>query len=169
MKKNYWLAAIALIIAALGTHHIWVTSGDTEPVDKADKADDAENGEIKFYDVGEQAPQFVSYYDSITLTPEQEKIKSDALSTMPAPCCNDYSMLTCCCPCILSKSVWGLSNFMITEKGYDAEQVGDAVSEWLNFTNEDGYAGDACYAGRCESPFEEDGCGGMEKMVLGAG
>ncbi len=88
---------------------------------------------------------------------------------MPASCCRDYSMLTCCCPCVFSQTVWGLSNYLIAEHNYNAEQLEDAVSRWVSFTNENGYAGDACYKGRCNLPFEEDGCGGMQKLVLGAG
>jgi hypothetical protein len=121
---------------------------------------------IQFHDLEVQTPEFIGYYDSIALTPAQEKIKNRALSTMPAPCCSDYPMSTCCCPCNLAKSVWGLSNFLIVEHNYNAEQVKEAVSEWIRFTNKEGYAGNACYIGRCESPFREDGCGGMGELIL---
>lgn len=160
IQKKYLAVGAALIIIALVVYYVGVASEDIEPPKKSG---------IKFYDVRLQAPEFISYYDSITLTPEQEKIKSDALSSIPAPCCDDYSMLTCCCPCILSKTIWGLSNFLIVEHGYNADQLKDAISRWVSFTNKNGYAGDACYVGRCGLQFEEDGCGGMEKLVLGAG
>ncbi len=39
--------------------------------------------------------RFIDYYNSITLTPEQERVKRDALSPLKAPCCDDNSMYTC--------------------------------------------------------------------------
>ncbi|UCC77909.1 MAG: hypothetical protein JSW37_05965 [Anaerolineales bacterium] len=39
--------------------------------------------------------RFIDYHDSITLTPEQETVKRDALSSLKAPCCDDNSMYTC--------------------------------------------------------------------------
>jgi len=39
--------------------------------------------------------RFIDYQDSITLTPEQERLKRDALGPLKAPCCDDNSMYTC--------------------------------------------------------------------------
>lgn len=39
--------------------------------------------------------RFIDYYNSIALTPEQEKVRRDALSPLKAPCCDDNSMYTC--------------------------------------------------------------------------
>lgn len=158
-QKHYWmigtiLSAIALILAVYYTGRI------------AENTKSPREGEIKFYDAHSQAKEFIGYHNSIALTPEQEQIKSEALSTIPAPCCSDNSISTCCCPCNLAKSVWGLSDFLIAKHNYSVNQVKEAVSEWIRFTNKDGYAGNACYKGRCSSPFSEDGCGGMDETRI---
>lgn len=118
--------------------------------------------ELKFYDVKVQIPEFIGYYNSIKLTPEQEKLKTEVLSKIPAPCCSEYSVATCCCPCNLAKSVWGLSHYAIANLNYDAKKLNDAVLEWIEFTHKNGHAGDSCSKGRCGSSFAEDGCGGMK-------
>ncbi|MEE8329012.1 MAG: hypothetical protein V3R54_03675 [Thermodesulfovibrionia bacterium] len=110
--------------------------------------------------------KYIGYYKSIKLTPEQEKIKVTGLSSIPAPCCSDNSMATCCCPCNLAKSVWGLSNFLIAERGYNSAQVRQAAIDWLKFTNPDGYSGDTCYIGGCNRAFYQNGCGGMDERKL---
>ena len=121
---------------------------------------------LKFYDVRIQTPEFISYYNSIKLTAEQEKIKTDALSSIPAPCCNTYSIATCCCPCNLAKSVWGLSHFAIVKLHYDTAQLKKTVADWIGFTHKNGYAGNACFEGRCVSSFAQDGCGGMQESKI---
>lgn len=113
-----------------------------------------------------QAIEYIGYYHSIKLTPEQEKIKTQALSAIPAPCCKDYTAATCCCPCNLAKAVWGLSHHLIAKKGYGAARVKTAVQEWLRSTNPAGYAGDACYTGGCQRPFAQNGCGGMDERTV---
>jgi len=124
-------------------------------------------GPLRFHDARARAPQFIAYYKSISLTPAQEKIKSEALSALPAPCCRDYPLMTCCCPCNLAKSVWGLSHYLIAKRGYTAPKVKQAVQKWLGFINPNGFTGDACFTGGCKRPFAENGCGGMdEKRVL---
>jgi hypothetical protein len=119
---------------------------------------------IRFYDVKLQAPEFIGYHDMI-LTPEQKRIKIEALRGIPAPCCSDYPISTCCCPCNLAKSVWGLANFLIINK-YNAQEIRKYVLDWIRFTNKGGYSGKACYVGRCELPFREDGCGGMKELKI---
>jgi hypothetical protein len=134
----------------------------------------SEQSEVKipdfsFYDVKSQTPEFIGYFHSIKLTPEQEKIKWEVLKSIPAPCCSDYPVLTCCCECNLAKSVWGLSNYLIAEHNYNAEQLERAVREWIKFTNPSGYTGDACYSpGGCYRSFGSNGCGGMteENLIL---
>lgn len=121
---------------------------------------------LKFYDVKAQTPEFIGYNSSIKLTPEQEKLKTDVLSKIPAPCCSQYSIATCCCPCNLAKSVWGLSNYAIANLHYDAKKLNDAVVDWIKFTHKNGYAGNACSNGRCTSAFSEDGCGGMKETEI---
>lgn len=108
------------------------------------------------------AARYIAYYKSIPLTPEQEKVKAEALETIPAPCCKDFSIATCCCPCNLAKSVWGLAHYLIAVRGQGAGEVRKAARRWLTAANPAGSAGDACDAGRCALPSHEDGCGGMD-------
>lgn len=158
MRQRYYLTiGIALSLITLTVYY----AGR-----KAEGTKLPRENKIKFYDAHSQAREFIAYYNSIPLTSEQEQIKSEALSTISAPCCSNYSMSTCCCPCNLAKSAWGLSNLLIAKHNYSAKQVKEAVSEWIHFTNKDGYAGNACYKGRCNLPFSEDGCGGMDETKI---
>ena len=125
----------------------------------------AEN-KMKFTDVKAQTLEFIGYYKSIKLTPAQEKLKNDTLAPLPAPCCSEFSMATCCCPCNLSKSIWGLSNYLIAKKNYNSAQLKTAVLEWLAFTHKGQRAGDACSTGRCANSFSNDGCGGMRESNI---
>ncbi len=117
---------------------------------------------LEFHNVRSDAERFIDYYSAIRLTPAQERIKAEALDSIPAPCCKKFSMKTCCCPCNLAKSAWGLSNYLIAKKGYGAPEVKSAVVGWLAFTNPKGFTGDACFTGGCKRPFAENGCGGMD-------
>ena len=127
----------------------------------AEEVRPAQEGGIEFYDARQQASEFIALFHSIVLTEEQERTKNEALSVLPAPCCADKSIATCCCPCNLAKSVWGLSHFLIAERSSDVLEVRRVVQEWMEFTNQNGYTGDACYIGQCNRPFEANGCGGM--------
>lgn len=80
--------------------------------------------------------------------------------------------------------MWGLSSYLIVEKGYRAGEVKESALEWLQFIFPDYYVYEelvnlgtdpaafglendsACYSGRCELPFREGGCGGMGKLEL---
>lgn len=121
---------------------------------------------IVFTDVASQTKEFIGYYHAIQLTPEQKKIKEQALGSIPAPCCKDFSALTCCCPCNFAKSLWGLSNYLIVKQHYDVAQLKKAAIAWINFTHSNGYAGDGCNKGRCNLPTSADGCGGMDEQNL---
>ncbi len=123
---------------------------------------DSEAGPIEFTDVRKQALEFIAYNDSIQLTPEQEAVKKKALAAIPAPCCKDNSAYTCCCPCNMAKSWWGLANYLIAEEGQDADQVRATVEEWIEFIGPEGFSGNACYTGGCMRPFHQNGCGGMQ-------
>jgi hypothetical protein len=104
----------------------------------------------------------MGYEQSIRLTPAQEAIKKAALEQLPAPCCSDNSAYTCCCPCNLSRTVWGLANYLIAEQGMDADGVKKKAAEWFEFVNPKGFSGDVCYsAGGCSRAFANNGCGGM--------
>ena len=113
-----------------------------------------------------EAARFLSYYHSIHLTSEQEDVKTRALSPLPAPCCSNYSMATCCCACNLSKTVWGLSKHLIADEGYGVEETRAAVESWIQLLNPAGYSGRACFERRCNLAFHEDGCGGMREEDL---
>ncbi|MGH9364761.1 MAG: hypothetical protein ACRD1B_05790 [Thermoanaerobaculia bacterium] len=122
---------------------------------------------IRFRDVRSQTVEFIDYSHSIALTPEQQGLREKVLGNIPAPCCKDYPVETCCCPCNLAKSVWGLSNFLIAKRDARAEDLKGAVLDWLRFVNAKGFSGDACdTAGGCARPFSANGCGGMDEKKL---
>ena len=132
----------------------------------------------------ENTQQFIDYYNTVTLTPDQKQIMRDALLPLKAPCCDDNSMATCCCPCNLARSVWGLSSYLIVEKNYGADQVRESALQWLRFIHSDYYVirelrnrgidpgtyglshENPCYVGECELPFVGGGCGGMGELRL---
>ena len=123
---------------------------------------------VTFHDLKSETEAFISYYHDISLSPEEMRVRDEALSPISAPCCDSYSAATCCCVCNLARSIWGLSNYLIHEKKYSAREVGGTVIEWLMFTNPKGYSGNACFNGGCGRPFYRDGCGGMaeERLLL---
>ena len=116
-----------------------------------------------------RAEQYIDYSNAIPLNTDQQRVKDEALRAIKAPCCSQYSMATCCCPCNLAKSVWGLSHHLIARKGYTALQVKKAVLQWLKDINPSGFTGNACFTGGCKRPFAQDGCGGMEaaQVIIG--
>lgn len=118
--------------------------------------------EIRFTDVEKQSRQFMRWHAEIRLTAAQERVKRAALEGIPAPCCSDNSAYTCCCPCNISRTVWGLSQYLIAKQHASAEQVSAKVREWIAFIGPDDYSGSACYSGGCHRPFAADGCGGMD-------
>lgn len=118
-------------------------------------------GEIVFKDVKQQTQQFMEWHKTIKLTPRQEAIKKAALTALPAPCCSDNTAYTCCCECNVSRTIWGLSHYLIAKEGAGAKQVTTKVKEWIAFVNPNGSGGRACYSGGCARPFAKDGCGGM--------
>jgi hypothetical protein len=124
-------------------------------------------GSVKFFDAPSQTAEFIGYSRSISLTPAQKIVREKALRAMSAPCCKEFPLATCCCPCNLAKSAWGLSNYLIVRKGATAGQVKEAVGGWLAFVNPNGFSGDACNsAGGCARRFAHNGCGGMDERNL---
>ena len=134
--------------------------------------------------------RFISWYTAVVLSPAQAKVREEALAPLAAPCCDDYPMSTCCCVCNLSRSVWGLSAYLIRDKGYTADQVRNAALQWLHFIRPDYYVARAlkdegrylarygvsttssCFANHCDLPFYHKtgvryigGCGGMDTLV----
>ena len=124
------------------------------------------SGKLQFTDSEKQAREFLGYYSSIRLTSEQEAIKREALESMPAACCKDSSAYTCCCSCNLSKTIWGLSNYVISRHNASATEVREVVTAWKDYTNPGGYSGSVCYTGGCKRPFSQNGCGGMTESHL---
>jgi len=153
---------LTLLFLSIG---ILITVG-VYPLNRADAEDTVLTPSIHFYDRYSQTLEFIGYNNTIELMDEEEKIKEEALSSIAAPCCSDFSALTCCCSCNLARSIWGLSNFLIRGKKSDAELLKKAVLDWLVFINPQEYTGDACYKGKCEYPFKSGGCGGHESIIL---
>jgi len=120
------------------------------------------DAKIELTDVREQTVEFIRYYETIKLNREQEAVKREALSALPAACCANNSAYTCCCVCNLSRTVWGLTAYLITEKGAGVEEVQTAVREWIQFVNPAGFSGDSCFNGGCMRSFAKNGCGGMQ-------
>ena len=111
------------------------------------------SSEIVFHDVQAQTREFMAWQETIRLDEAQEAVKKSALEAIPAPCCSDNNAYTCCCSCNISRSVWGLANYMIAEQGADADAVRAKAQEWFAYINPAGYKGDACYTGGCQRPF----------------
>ncbi len=127
---------------------------------------DAGSRSVEFTDLRRQTEEFHAYYRSIELNPDQEAVMREALSGIEAPCCGDHTAYTCCCPCNMAKSWWGLAKHLIAERGRDAEQVRRQVTEWIEFIGPNGFSGDACYTGGCIRPFHQNGCGGMDENAI---
>ena len=119
--------------------------------------------DVVFSGKRDETERLITYYQSIRLTPEQERVKVEALASIPAPCCSENPLATCCCPCNMAKAAWGLSAWLISEKSYDVVQVRQAAKDWLAAANPAGFSGDACDSGGCTRPIRENGCGGMDQ------
>lgn len=114
-----------------------------------------------------ETERFLAYEAAIELDAEQEAVRVEALSSLPAPCCAKFSAATCCCRCNMARASWGLAKHLIVERGFDAARVRDAVSRWHRAINPEGFSGDACFsAGGCARPFAANGCGGMNRREL---
>ena len=84
-------------------------------------------GTVTDYDIPlslDNTQQFIDWYNVIDLTSAQRALRDGALRPLVAPCCDEYPMTTCCCECNLSRSVWGLSAYLIRDKGY---------TRWIHF------------------------------------
>jgi hypothetical protein len=151
------LTALVIVLPALAAFAL----------DRAASAGSSSGKDIKFTDAPSQAAKFIGYQRSITLTSEQKILRDRALSGIAAPCCEKFSAATCCCPCNLAKSIWGLSNYVIVERKGAEKEIQKSVRGWLTFINSKGFSGDACdAAGGCGRAFSQDGCGGMDEKNL---
>lgn len=159
-----WIFAVGATLLAVIV--IIVMGGQADAARNQPRFESLAEG-VAFSDLEAQMKEFIHYYeDDIPLTPEQAAIKVDVLDSMPAPCCNNTTALTCCCPCNLSKATWGLTHYLLSKKNVDADQLRVAVTEWLAFSNPNGFSGDACYTGGCERPSHQNGCSGMKEVVI---
>lgn len=135
---------------------------------------------------------FADWYYSIQLSPEEQEVFREALSAIPAPCCDDNPVIKCCCQktnriCNLTRSAMGLGAWLIHVKGFSAEETKAAVEEWLRFLKPQYYlalaleergfdprdygleeheAYESCDQKLCETPLDAGGCGGMGLKVL---
>jgi hypothetical protein len=155
-QGHYWAMGVMAVVGALA---------ETVAIMSTDQIRVTPRGVIPD-NVPQQPAELIDYYHSIALTLPQEAIKQEALSAIPAPCCSSYSIATCCCPCNLAKSVWGLAHFLIAKRGYSAGQVQATVEGWLAASNPQGYSGKACFNSGCGRPFNHDGCGGMNEQHI---
>ena len=123
----------------------------------------------RFTNVPAQAVEFIGYSSSIELTPSQKALRDRALERVPAACCSKFTAATCCCPCNLAKTVWGLANHMIVHENADAAQVRSAAREWIASINPKGFTGDVCDSpGGCARRLSANGCGGMNANDVSA-
>ena len=151
-RKVPWLVVVAMALIALVAVS-WLLKNENAAVASP----------IEFTDVKENTKEFIGFYNSIELTPEQELVKRKALSAIKAPCCSDNSAYTCCCPCNMAKTWWRLAHHLIVDEGYGADEVQAAVEGWIDFIGPKGFSGNACYTGGCVRPFHRNGCGGMNE------
>ena len=156
---------IIIAVAALAVIAFGLAAAQQKPA-KAPAKTATPSATMKFEAVEPQTRKFIEYYKTIRLTPEQERVKTAALSPLKAVCCKDFSALTCCCPCNFSKSLWGMTHYLIAQKGYNAAQVQEAAKAWIAYVNPNGFSGDVCQTGGCNRSFAKNGCGGMDDRAL---
>ncbi len=116
-------------------------------------------------DISAEARKYIRRAEA-PLPPEIQKVRDEVLSKIPAPCCAKFSAATCCCPCNLAKSIWGLSNTMLVEHKASSKELRAAVFYWIRINNPGGRTGDACFTGGCGRPFAKNGCGGMDDRQI---
>lgn len=155
-----WLGLVAVVVAV-------ALPASSDAPTKEEKAEEpSAEATIEFTDVRAQAQEFMDYYATIELSQKQEAVKRAALSPLPAACCSNNSAYTCCCECNLSRTVWGLTHYLIAERDASIEEIQKAVTEWIQFVNPDGFSGDSCFKGGCMRSFAKNGCGGMNAKHL---
>lgn len=138
------------------------------------------------------AQTFADWFYTIQLDPEEMEAVTQVLQEIPAPCCDDNSVLRCCCRksnriCNLTRSAIGLAYWLVHHKGFTGDELREAVEEWLRFLKPNYYlalaleergsdprqfglapheAYESCDARKCEAPLDAGGCGGMGLQVL---
>ncbi len=135
----------------------------------------------------ENAQYFADWLYAIPLSPQEKAVVKEELASIPAPCCDDNSVLACCCSkngniCNLTRSAQGLAAFLVHKKGFSGDAISAAVLQWLHFLHPNYYlataleiqghnpedfglkaseAYESCYKKLCEAPLDRGGCGGM--------
>lgn len=117
-------------------------------------------------DLRQRTEELIGYSKTVVLSPEQERVRLEALAAIKAPCGDRNSLAVRCCPCNLGRSIVGLANHLIEREWAGAPRVREAVLDWIRQTNPSGYSGAACERKRCDQPFRKDGCGGMTDARL---
>ena len=97
---------------------------------------------------------------AMTLTPEQERTRTEALSRIPAPCCKEHRLAARCCGCTMSKAISAYATSLVKTES-DVGRVQAAILSWVRSFNPSGYTGTECRAKRCERSLVDGGCGGM--------
>ncbi len=191
-RRKVWMLALVgtLLIGGL----VWVGTSQNKVV-LADlyAAEVPTEGTETFYGIPlawSNAQQFARWYDEIELTAEETKVMDQALQPLRAPCCDDNPLAKCCCErggliCNIVRTARGLGKYLV-RAGYSAEQVTQAMDQWLRFIHGDYYVAKAlvargedplkyglsrpengsCYRGMCNVALKADGCGGMGPQVL---
>lgn len=140
----------------------------------------------------ENTQVFADWFYTIQLTLEEQPLVEQVLSDIPAPCCDDNSVLQCCCRknnkiCNLTRSALGLAAWLVHTKGFTRDELKVAVEEWLRFLKPDYYlakaleergsdpaiyglksheAYESCNARQCEVSLNAGGCGSMGLKVI---
>ena len=108
MTRKTSLALLFVVVPALTFVSSWALAAAKE--------------DFKFTDVRQHTAAFHQYDRTIKLTPAQQAIYREALEGLPAPCCQDNTALTCCCPCNSARAWWGLAKHLVADLGYDARK-----------------------------------------------
>jgi len=98
--------------------------------------------------------RFTSWYNSITLAPQEAAIFKQALAELPVPPCGHVSILSCCRGgerelekvCELVRSALGLAKWLIHVKHFSPAEVRSAVDQWLHFVFSSYYLSEALAA-----------------------
>lgn len=155
MRTNRGAAGRAAILTLLALS--WLAAPLGGPA-RPETAAAAENGAVA---TAAEARSKIDLDRTVALTSAQEALRRKALTPLPAPCCSTFSMATCCCPCNLARSIWGVSKEAASREGANVETIREAVLSWIDALNPSGYTGEVCATGGCGRAFGEDGCGGM--------
>ncbi len=108
MRKSL-LVLLVFVVPALSFVSSWALAAATQ--------------DFQFTDVRKHTTAFHQYERTIKLTPAQQAIYREALEGLPAPCCQDNTALTCCCPCNSARAWWGLAKHLVADLGYDAKET----------------------------------------------